>query len=108
METRPKRGFALNLFCAAALNHNLRFHKAGKIGKRAMETRNKREIAADKVQLMLTEEELEIIDNWRADHRAPSRAAALREILRRGLLAAGAGDSEKSIAAATRAAACCD
>lgn len=39
----------------------------------------------DKLQLMLSPEELEAIDNWRFAHRLPSRAAAIRELITRGL-----------------------
>ncbi len=42
---------------------------------------------SEKLQLLLDEEELKAIDDWRFAHRLPSRAAALRELLRRGLLA---------------------
>lgn len=42
---------------------------------------------SEKLQLLLDEEELKAIDDWRFVHRFPSRAAALRELLRRGLLA---------------------
>lgn len=41
---------------------------------------------SEKLQLLLNEEELKAIDDWRFIHRLPSRAAALRELLRRGLL----------------------
>ncbi|MEM8771295.1 MAG: hypothetical protein AAGD92_06575 [Pseudomonadota bacterium] len=41
---------------------------------------------SEKLQLLLDEEELKAIDDWRFAHRLPSRAAALRELLRRGLL----------------------
>ena len=34
---------------------------------------------------MLTPEELEALDNWRFKRRMPSRAAAIRELLKRGL-----------------------
>lgn len=40
----------------------------------------------EKLQLMLDEEELEAIDDWRFQHRMPTRAAAIRELLRRGLV----------------------
>ena len=42
-----------------------------------------------RLQIMLTEEELRIVDDWRFDRRMPSRAAAVRELLRRGLAAEG-------------------
>ena len=38
---------------------------------------------------MLTPEELEALDNWRFQRRMPSRAAAVRELLKRGLTAEG-------------------
>ena len=38
---------------------------------------------------MLTGEELEALDNWRFSKRMPSRAAAIRELLKRGLGAEG-------------------
>lgn len=41
----------------------------------------------EKLQLMLDEYELKAIDEWRFEHRMPTRAAAIRELLRRGLLA---------------------
>lgn len=38
-----------------------------------------------RLQIMLTVEELEAIDAWRFAMRMPTRAAAIRELLRRGL-----------------------
>jgi hypothetical protein len=38
---------------------------------------------------MLTHEELRLIDTWRFAKRMPSRAAAIRELLKRGLAAEG-------------------
>lgn len=43
----------------------------------------------EKLQLMLDPEELQAIDDWRFENRLPSRAAAIRELLRRGLQARG-------------------
>jgi metal-responsive CopG/Arc/MetJ family transcriptional regulator len=42
-----------------------------------------------RLQIMLTEEELQAIDDWRFERRMPTRAAAVRELLRRGLAAEG-------------------
>lgn len=39
-----------------------------------------------KIQLMLDDDELKAIDDWRFDNRLPSRAAAIRELIRRGLV----------------------
>lgn len=43
----------------------------------------------ERLQIMLTAEELEALDNWRFSARMPSRAAAVRELLRRGLSVEG-------------------
>jgi hypothetical protein len=42
-----------------------------------------------RLQIMLTEEELVAIDDWRFSRRMPTRAAAVRELLKRGLAAEG-------------------
>ncbi len=43
----------------------------------------------ERLQIMLSGAELEALENWRFDKRMPSRAAAVRELLRRGLSAEG-------------------
>jgi hypothetical protein len=43
----------------------------------------------ERLQLMLTESELVAVDDWRFKKRMPSRAAAVRELLKRGLAAEG-------------------
>jgi len=43
----------------------------------------------ERLQIMLTPEELTAIDDWRFARRLPTRAAAIRELLRRGLAAEG-------------------
>ena len=43
----------------------------------------------ERLQIMLTGEEMEAVDNWRFNKRMPSRAAAIRELLKRGLAAEG-------------------
>jgi len=43
----------------------------------------------ERLQIMLNQDELRAIENWRFDKRMPSRAAAVRELLRRGLAAEG-------------------
>lgn len=42
-----------------------------------------------RLQIMLAEAELKAIDDWRFERRMPTRAAAVRELLRRGLTADG-------------------
>jgi hypothetical protein len=41
---------------------------------------------SERIQLMLDVDELEAIDAWRFDNRLPTRAAAIRELIRRGLM----------------------
>jgi hypothetical protein len=43
----------------------------------------------ERLQIMLTDGELEALDDWRFSKRMPSRAAAVRELLKRGLAAEG-------------------
>ena len=43
----------------------------------------------DRLQIMLSPEEISALDDWRFAHRMPSRAAAIRELLKRGLAAEG-------------------
>jgi hypothetical protein len=43
-----------------------------------------------RLQIMLSPEELKAIDNFRFQHRMPSRAAAVRELLRHGIANVGA------------------
>ncbi len=47
------------------------------------------ESRGERLQIMLTGEELAALDDWRFERRMPSRAAAIRELLRRGLAAEG-------------------
>jgi hypothetical protein len=46
-------------------------------------------VREERLQIMLSPEELKAVDNFRFDHRMPSRAAATRELLRHGLAAVG-------------------
>jgi hypothetical protein len=52
----------------------------------------------ERLQIMLSPQELEVIDNFRFLHRMPTRAAAVRELLKVGLASAGVtpGDGSKS------------
>ena len=43
----------------------------------------------ERLQIMLTAEELMDLDDWRFSRRMPSRASAVRELLKRGLAAEG-------------------
>ena len=43
----------------------------------------------ERLQVMITDNELSALDDWRFDARMPSRSAAVRELIRRGLAAEG-------------------
>jgi hypothetical protein len=43
----------------------------------------------ERLQIMLTADELVLVDDFRFQKRMPSRASAIREILKRGLAAEG-------------------
>jgi hypothetical protein len=43
----------------------------------------------ERLQIMLTDDELRAVDDWRFKVRMPTRAAAVRELLKRGLAAEG-------------------
>ena len=53
----------------------------------------------ERLQIMLNPDELKLVDDWRFQRRMPSRASAIRELLKRGLAAEGfasAGAGAKS------------
>ena len=56
------------------------------------------DLRAERLQVMLSPEELAAIDDFRFKHRMPTRAAAVRELLKFGLAAVGvdAGAGVKS------------
>ncbi len=61
----------------------------------------------ERLQIMLTEQELAALDDWRFAKRMPSRAAAIREMLKRGLAAerfevAGVGTKSKDFGVVTQ------
>ena len=56
-----------------------------------------KDLRGERLQIMLTPEELTIIDNFRFQYRMPTRAAAVRELLKMGLAAKGTdGDGSRS------------
>jgi hypothetical protein len=55
-------------------------------GKHVMKDQGKR---IERLQIMLSGRELSALDDWRFVARMPSRSAAVRELLRRGLSAEG-------------------
>jgi hypothetical protein len=46
-------------------------------------------VRKERLQFMLSPDEVKAVDNFRFTHRMPSRAAAVRELLRHGIAAAG-------------------
>jgi hypothetical protein len=46
-------------------------------------------LRAERLQIMLSEDELAVLDDFRFKKRMPSRAAAVRELMKRGLAAEG-------------------
>lgn len=51
----------------------------------------------ERLQIMLNAEELSAVEDFRFKKRMPSRAAAVRELLRRGLLAEGFLEAEVGV-----------
>jgi hypothetical protein len=49
---------------------------------------------AERLQIMVSPAELRLLDNWRFKTRMPSRASAVRELLKRGLAAEGFDEAE--------------
>ena len=47
------------------------------------------ELRAERLQVMLSPQELAAVDDFRFKHRMPTRAAAVRELLRMGLATLG-------------------
>jgi len=56
------------------------------------------DLRGERLQIMLSPEELQVVDDFRFAHRMPTRAAAVRELLKLGLASAGetAGPGMKS------------
>ncbi len=51
----------------------------------------------ERLQIMLTRKELEALDTWRFAARMPSRASAIRELLKRGLAAEGFATADSDL-----------
>jgi hypothetical protein len=51
----------------------------------------------ERLQIMLTSKELEALDTWRFSARMPSRASAIRELLKRGLAAEGFAQADSDM-----------
>ena len=49
---------------------------------------------SERLQVMLSAEELVAVDEFRFENRLPTRAAAVRELMRRGLLPAPGDDAK--------------
>lgn len=51
----------------------------------------------ERLQIMLSEDELAALDDWRLAQRLPSRPAAVRALLSRGLAAEGSAPAKNQI-----------
>lgn len=87
-----RQGCDHQLLCMAGCRHHCRDYriliKWSKLrhSGEMMPKENKPPKRTEKLQLMLGPDELRAIDDWRFENRLPSRAAAIRELIRRGLL----------------------
>jgi hypothetical protein len=54
-------------------------------------------VREERLQIMLSPEELVVVDNFRFEHRMPSRAAAVRELLRLGIANAKVATTDAGI-----------
>lgn len=53
------------------------------------------ETRGERLQIMLSPEELRLVDDFRFQFRMPTRAAAVRELLKLGLAARGTGGEDR-------------
>lgn len=51
-----------------------------------MSANQRREKRIEKLQIMVADSEIEEIDDWRFTNRAPSRAAAIRQLINLGMV----------------------
>ena len=51
----------------------------------------------ERLQIMLSDPELKALDDWRFSRRMPSRASAVRELLKRGLVADGFDTADSGV-----------
>ena len=56
----------------------------------------------ERLQIILTEEELAALDDWRFSNRMPTRAAAIRELMKRGMAVRMEGDGATGIGRRSR------
>jgi hypothetical protein len=68
--------------------------KNGQNGLSALNRHAPSAMREERLQIMLNVDELRAVDTFRFQNRMPSRAAAVRELFRRGLAAVGAVASE--------------
>jgi plasmid stability protein len=55
----------------------------------------------ERLQIMLSADERDAVDNWRFARHMPSRAAAVRDLLRRGLAAEGVDLADRARSSTT-------
>lgn len=70
---------------------NLLTHRLAKTlaAKRPQQEAKMSDLRGERLQIMLSPEELSAVDDFRFNHRMPTRAAAVRELLKLGLASAG-------------------
>lgn len=57
---------------------------------------------AERLQIILTADELAALDDWRFAHRMPTRAAAIRELMKRGMAVHLEGDGASRVGRRSR------
>lgn len=56
----------------------------------------------ERLQIILTQDELAALDDWRFTNRMPTRAAAIRELMKRGMAARVDGDAAPKVGRRSR------
>lgn len=56
----------------------------------------------ERLQIILTQEELAALDDWRFANRMPTRAAAIRELMKRGMAVRLDGDGDNRVGRRSR------
>lgn len=64
-------------------------HHMGELSNLLIGPTTMSELRGERLQIMLSPEELAVVDDFRFQHRMPTRAAAVRELLKLGLASIG-------------------
>src|SRR6185295_18834767 len=71
------------------LRHRVTLSIISMLNRRRSQAMSDEQTHGERLQIMLSPEELTVLDDFRFKERMPSRAAAVRELLKRGLAAEG-------------------